>query len=568
MTMNHVLTVRADSSAVVAIADGRPVTLGQLRRDVAANAAALRARGCRRGLLVTADVYWATVGLLAVFQAGAVVVMPPNALPGTLSSLAGEWDQQISDGPLGASEHAYVLRPGDGVHPLHELDSETCVFELFTSGSSGHPKRIVKTLGQMEREAAAIEALLGRYLSGDGIVTGTVSHQHLYGLSFRLFWPLCSGRLIDATVHEFWESLANVALAGGAIITSPAHLTRIPGGAAVTDARPGLILSAGAPLPAAAAAEAHRIFAARVLEIYGSTETGMIAWRPRDGHDTSWQPAPGVTVRQADDDRILIASPFLDTDGWHEGADRIRMLGDGGFELLDRADRIAKIEGKRISLPEVERRILDLPEVTAASVAVLPGDKPCLAAAVVLTESGQRALAKAGAFRFGRSLRAALATFIEPAGLPRRWRYVPAIPAGPLGKVRAEDIVALFSDISAGAGRPQEPDLRQVRRGDGWVELELFNRPDLLQLDGHFPAMAIVPGVAQVDWAVTMGARFLDLPLAAATRFQVKFHRLTLPRTVVTLRLEHNRERHRLEFAYRKPDQTVLTSGSIRLEAL
>ena len=570
MTVNDVLIVRADIAATVAIADGRAIALGELRRDVAANAAALRARGCRRGLLVTRDVYWATVGMLALFQADAIVVMPPNALPGTLASLAGEWDLLISDGALGASEPSYVLRRGEAAQALRALDGDTSVFELFTSGSSGHPKRVVKTLGQMEREAAVVETLLGPYVSERGIVTGTVSHQHLYGLSFRLFWPLCSGRLIDATVHEFWESLAGTALAGGAIITSPAHLTRIPGQGIVTaDSRPGLILSAGAPLPGAAVAEARRVFAAHVLEIYGSTETGTIAWRSRDDGDTPWRPSPGVTVRQADDNRILVASPFLDTSAWHEGADRIRLRGDGGFDLLERADRIAKIEGKRISLPEVERRMLDLPEVAAVSVAVLPGDKPSLAAAIVLTEEGSRALTKAGAFRFGRGLRKALAAFIEPAGVPRRWRYVPALPAGPLGKIRTEDIVALFSDKGAAprTNRPLEPDLRQVRQGDGWVELELFNRPDLLQLDGHFPGMAIVPGVAQVDWAVKMGGRFLNLPLAAATSFQVKFHRLTLPRTVVTLRLEHDRARNRVQFAYRKPDQVLLTSGSIRLGA-
>ena len=56
-------------------------------------------------------------------------------------------------------------------------------------------------------------------------------------------------------------------------------------------------------------------------------------------------------------------------------------------------------------------------------------------------------------------------------------------------------------------------------------------------------------------------------PLVAATSFQVKFHRLTLPRTVVTLRLEHDRARNRVQFAYRKPDQVLLTSGSIRLGA-
>ena len=570
MRINDLLCGNVPRSAVVARSGGRRIDLGQFRSDVAANAAALRAVNCRRGLLLTQDTYWAAVGMLALFQSGAVVVMPPNALPATLASLAGEWDHLVSDAGVAGVAAPFLLRAGDGQGPLKELDPQASEIALFTSGSSGDPKRVTKTPGQMEREAAAIETLLGPFMAEDGVVTGTVSHQHLYGLSFRLFWPLCSGRIMDGTVHEFWESLTAGGLSGGAIVTSPAHLTRIPIRPAMTaDERPCLILSAGAPLPVAAAVQARDTFAAPVVEIYGSTETNTIAWRKRDELDVPWQPIPGVIVKQAADQRILVASPFLHGGAEHEGSDRIRLLPDGRFELLGRADRIAKIEGKRISLPEVEKRLLELSTVAAASAIALPGDKPCLAAAVVLTERGARELAKEGPFRFGRRLRKELSAVLEPAGIPRRWRFVTALPIGPLGKLRMEHVLALF-DSPQDAGprdRPQEPDLHAVRRGERWVELDLFNRPDLLQLDGHFPAMAIVPGVAQLDWAVKMAARFLDLPLPAATNFQVKFHRLTLPRTTVTLRLEHDAERRRLQFEYRKPDQQVLTSGSVRLEA-
>jgi acyl-coenzyme A synthetase/AMP-(fatty) acid ligase len=569
MTINDLLCGEVPRSRV-ATSDRRTIELGQFRSDVAANAAALRAANCRRGLLLTQDTYWAAVGLVALLQSGATVVMPPNALPATLAALAGEWDSLVSDAAVAGVAPSFVLRAGDGLEPLKELDPLASVIELFTSGSSGDPKRVIKTLGQMEREAAVIEALLGPFMSESGVVTGTVSHQHLYGLSFRLFWPLCSGRVMDGTVHEFWESLIARQLSGGAIIASPAHLTRIPRHPALmADERPGFILSAGAPLPTAAALQARDMFAAPVLEIYGSTETGTIAWRRRDELDVPWQAVPGVAVRQTADQRVLVTSPFLQDGAEHEGSDRIRVLPDGRFELLDRADRIAKIEGTRISLPEVERRLIEISHVAAASAVALPGNKPCLAAAVVLTEQGANELAKEGPFRFGRRLRRELSTVLEPAGIPRRWRFVAALPTGPLGKMRTEDVLALFEnpqDADSG-DRPQEPDLHTVRRGEGWVELDLFNRPDLLQLDGHFPAMAIVPGVAQLDWAVKMAARFLDLPLPVATNFQVKFHRLTLPRTTVTLRLEHDAARRRLQFEYRKPDQEVLTSGSVRLEA-
>lgn len=570
MTVANLLCDATDLSAIVAVAGERRIELRQFRRDVAANAAALRVLGCRRGLLVTRDTYWAAVGMFALFEAGAVVVMPPNLLPATLTSLAAEWDQLVCDDAIDGAARSYVLVPGDDTEaPLRRLDPEACRIELFTSGSSGNPKRVVKTLSQMEREAGAIEDLLGRYLTANSIVTGTVSHQHLYGLSFRVFWPLCNGRVLDSTVHEFWESLAGERFADGAVVTSPAHLTRIPGLAMAPASRPALILSAGAPLPPAAVNETRTTFAAPIVEIYGSTETGVIAWRPRGDDGEPWCPLPGMVVRQSADHRILLSSPFLPPGTQHDGADRIRLSQDGTFHLQDRADRIAKIEGKRINLPDVEKKLLELPSVAAASVVVLPGDKPYLAAAVVPTEQGATMLAEAGAFRFGRTLRKALAGVLEPAGLPRRWRFVAALPSAPLGKIRADDVIALFGKQPARIPdiRPQEPDLRARRQGPNWVELELYNRPDLLQLDGHFPALAVVPGVAQIDWAVKMAARFLGLPLASATSFQVKFHRLTLPETTVTLRLDYDRARQRLLFAYRKPDNQTLTSGSIRVEA-
>ncbi|HEY1360769.1 MAG TPA: hypothetical protein VGF60_00915, partial [Xanthobacteraceae bacterium] len=195
MTLASLLCGAADLSAIVAATGERRIDVGQLRRDVARNAEALRARGCRRGLLVTRDTYWAAVGMLALFQAGAVVVMPPNALPAMVSSLGGEWDCLVSDEEAAGLASQHVLVGGAGpAAPLRSLEPEACVLELFTSGSTGEPKRVVKALGQMEREAGIIESLLGPYLPAGGIVTGTVSHQHLYGLTFRLFWPLCSGR--------------------------------------------------------------------------------------------------------------------------------------------------------------------------------------------------------------------------------------------------------------------------------------------------------------------------------------------------------------------------------------
>lgn len=562
MTITDLLT-GTEGSRVVAYVAGRPISLAEFRNDVAANALALHARGCQRGLLVTADTYWAAVGMLALFQAGAVVVMPPNILPETLQQLCVEWDCLVSDTADVMTEAHHRLISGESAgRALQPLDSEACVIELFTSGTTGDPIRVRKTLRQMELEAADIESLFGRHLAEGAPVAGTVTHQHMYGLAYRLFWPLCNKRPIDGTIYTFWEELLRADLRGGAVVSGPSHLTRLAGIPALpAGTRPGLVFSAGAPLPPGTGAASEAILGAPLIEIYGSTETNSIAWRAVSGLEPHWQPFPAIKIDRLPDGRITLTSPYIIGHDRYEGQDLIQLATGGGFDLIGRADRVVKIEGKRVSLGEVERCLRAHPAIAAAAIVVLPEPAPSLAAVVVPSEAGDERLREIGRFRFGRLLRHDLSTRLEAAGLPRRWRFVAALPVNALGKTNTAELRQLFNSTT----QPGEPDIRPLERSADWVELEVFNRPDLRQLDGHFPGMPIVPGVAQIDWAVKLAARHLDLPLQAATNYQVKFHRLTLPDSISILRLEHDRTRQRLSFSYRRPDREVLTSGTISL---
>lgn len=557
------LTGADDLDRVIAITEGKTITLAQLRRDVAANAARLAATGCRRGLLITADTYWAVIGLLSLFQVGADVVLAQNVTAGGLAAVREHWDLLICDRLPEGQSQAFVLAHGvDGDWAMRTLESARCQFNLFTSGSTGVPKLVQKTLAVMEREAAAIDALVGGQVPRDARVFGTVTHQHLFGLSYKLFWPLCSGRCIDGAVYDLWESLFGQHIQGAVIVTSPAHLARLGQDALSPDRRPSIILSAGAFLPLSASMVAARVFGLAVCEIYGSTETGTIASRERADVDLPWQSIPGVSVTQGPGDVLRLQSPFLPDAAEFETSDIIQTLDGGGFRLLSRTDRIAKIDGKRVSLPNVEAQLGASPLVSEVAALALSGAQEVLAAVIVPSAAGREELARVGAFRFGRLLREELARTQEAAGKPRRWRFVDALPRNDIGKILQQDLIQLFMPEPP----PTEPDLRAVRQDGDAVEIDLFNRPDLLQLKGHFPNMPIVPGVAQIDWAVKLAARHLGLPIDVATNFQVKFYRLTLPGTLVTLKLAHDRDRRRLNFAYHQGAQ-VLTSGFVRMPA-
>lgn len=107
-----------------------------------------------------------------------------------------------------------------------------------------------------------------------------------------------------------------------------------------------------------------------------------------------------------------------------------------------------------------------------------------------------------------------------------------------------------------------EPEIATTRPIPGGIEIELSAPHDLAYLEGHFPGTPIVPGVAQIDWAIRLAARYLQLDHDAGRSFQVKYRRLFLPGRPVTLTLRSTKAHLRFEYADRGE---ILSSGSIRL---
>jgi len=494
--------------------------------------------GTARLALTCRDGWRFAVGLFGALSAGAEVVVPST--PGRDGTET--FDLTLDDDfvPGAAAWHG-------------RLDSDRPALQLQTSGSTGESKTVARSLGQLSDEMAALDSLWGEALAGADTLA-TVSHHHAYGLVFALLWPLAAGRPFNPRPFDLWEDVLAELPEGAVLVTSPAHLTRLGGLAPLTEARrPRLILSAGAPLPEAAAAETRHILGRTVTEIYGCTETGAMATRSRNGAgETAWKPLPGYRVSRSEAGLLYLDAPV----GRVEIADRIEIGADGGFILLGRADRIAKIEGKRIALDAVERALRTRPEIADAAILVLDDPQPVLAAAVVLSEPGRAALAAQGGFRLGRALRAALAGSLDPAGLPRRWRFVEALPVGAMGKRRTADLTALFDRPLR---VPQVLERRDI--GDGSVELDLGIDPALVWFQGHFPGSPILPGVVQIDWAVAFARVHLGLDLPAARDFQIKFKATILPGDRVTLALRHETAKKRLDFQFRRGTD-VCSSGS------
>ena len=433
----------------IAILEGRAVELGRLRADVSRNADILAIKRIRRGAVVCESGYWFTVGILALAKIGADVILPPNAQPGTLRTIAEEVDTILTDTRSADDAKSMLLESGEEVVAPFAANFGQSRLYFFTSGSTGEMKRVEKSLTSFELEALVLEQMWGAQL-GKVAVVGTVTHQHVFGMTFRIMWPIVSGRPFHAEFHIAWEPLIGELNKPSMIVTSPAQLTRLGGLESEKVAvDPEIIITAGAPLPISAANDTLAIFGRAPIEILGSTEAGVIAWRQSGSEPVYWEPLPTVELRCNADGVMMLRSPHGSGSAWCEQADRISFVGGGCFRLEGRRDRVAKIEGKRVSLHRLENEIASLRWVSDAAVVSLGGEhRAYLGAVVRLSDDGIQELKRLGKFRFERILRKELSAAEDPAVLPRRWRFVDLMPMDRLGKRRVTDVVALLEGAS------------------------------------------------------------------------------------------------------------------------
>ena len=413
----------------------------EFERRIQARACALMDRHESRWLITSNDPYEFSISLLGLLHAGKQVVIPPNSQPGTVSRMLSAFDATV-DGPTWTESESPTAK-------LAPIDPHTAIVNIYTSGSTGEPKQIRKTLAQFETEVGVLESLWGHAL-GHATVVASAPHHHFYGLLFRLFWPLSAGRPFDSVSCVDPDTLAErlLLLSDTALVSSPALLSRLPELVALTSLQPAprMIFSSGGPLPACAAAEFHRQLGWAPTEVFGSTETGGIAWRRQEGSD-SWTTMPGIQINSAFDGALLLRSPYLlDASPWRMD-DAVDLLPDGRFTLRGRLDRVVKIEEKRLSLPDMEARLCAHPWVAAAAAVALTEGRQIIGAVVVLNAVGLQALANEDRRKVSLILRQHLADYFEPVVLPRRWRFPKQLPINERGKVTPALLTELFANI-------------------------------------------------------------------------------------------------------------------------
>jgi 4-coumarate--CoA ligase (photoactive yellow protein activation family) len=535
---------RHDPGELVAVGEGGGRTAADLEADAGRVAGSLSGLAPGEVVIVCSDRYLFTVALLGAWAAGHSARLPPNVQPETLRALASSPLVRTvlhdRDGAPGGADVRELLERPAPARPLEPVDPGRHLLTVMTSGSTGESQSWRKTGHQLLQEADVSVSLFGP--SRGSRVLATVPPYHLYGLQFGVLVPLRAGAAIvrSGALHAE-ELLAElVRHAVEVLVSVPAHLASL----AATDRAPplGAVYSAGAPLPAATAAALTGRFGWRAVEIYGSTEAGGIAWRPAG--EEAWTPYPDVTASAGEDGGLLLDSPWLDPASPRPFpvADRIELRPGGRFVMLGRMDGVAKVAGKRISLREVEERLLALPGVRDAAALARPS-------------TGLRGeeiwVAVAAEGQTPERLRQALAAWLDPVTLPRRIRVLEGLPRGATGKLERARLLALFA-AQAGARTRLEPEAEEAVAGAPGVDARrlTFTIPaDLLWFEGHFPGDPVLPGVAELDALVARQVERL-WPEAGALRAvkRLKFSHVIRPGERIALLLERDAARGTVAF--------------------
>lgn len=458
------LAAHADHELIAVGGEGAR-TAGELRRDVLAVAARLPPPSPGSEVeVICGDRYFFAVGVLAAWEAGHAVALPPNTQPEVVRHLSHRPGVVALLHDVDSDEGIDLRRwLGEGPAPtrgLRPLAEGRIAATVYTSGSSGDHQACPKTAGQLLGEAAVLAATFG-VARGQRIVA-TVPPHHIYGLLFGTLLPLCAGASFVRTTPFHAETIAATVreFAADVLVSVPVHLRSLT--VLERGDLPELrrVFSSGAPLPEATAVELAGRFGMRVVEVFGSSETGGIAWRVA-GAGEPWLPLPGVQVDVDASGRLLLDSPFLPPEEPrpYVAGDRVALREGGRFDLLGRHDGVIKVGSKRVSLAEVESRLLALPGVVDAAVAavVVGGARGHeLIAAVVMRPGTERAEAAA-------EIRRGLLCWFDPVVVPRRIKIVDILPREANGKLRRQRLLELL-DLPREATPPTAAPARVLAR--------------------------------------------------------------------------------------------------------
>ncbi|WP_405366361.1 AMP-binding protein [Ruminobacter sp.] len=400
---------------------------------------------CRKGIhAFTAE----TAGILRDILSG-------NDITGVRDSLS----EQFPGLAVGNPEDFIAVLADFMSDPLNE--TRLCITGL-TSGSTGLPKRVPRTLGDFYSEIDCVRGFILPSYAENTVGAATVTNFHAYGVLFRFLLPVISEIPVYVHMLEYQEQFIRLKKFGRNLflVSNPGFFKRLDGESCPV--KVNLMMSAGGRLNLPVLDKAGTVYDAPLLEIYGSTETGVMAYRYPVTAEEDWC-VPETSVAEAVDENgnpvdgpglIRITAAHVNGGIPYTGSDVIclNQVRDGrtSFSLLGRSDRIIKLEDNRVSLDELEKTMAGHEFIRECAVIKYEyNGREFIGAMLVLSENGKRAYAAETPGRFFIRLRNELSRGMVRLAVPRRFIITDELPLTDSRKIAYRKVERAFNHESA-----------------------------------------------------------------------------------------------------------------------
>ena len=555
--------------------DGIYKTWGDFLKGTAVLRKKIESADGDRYFLYCEDCWHFLLAFTALLQCKKEIILSSNINPAYIAEIKGDANFLIDHNfsTDGINEKAFHIPQilleniHDDITKCPKIISDKTSISLYTSGSTGTPKEVKQRLTELENDNAFILSMWGEELLTRKVCS-TVTQHHIYGLLFSIMLPFTAGVPFRRQRVQFPDEFLKLIDTEYSIITIPAFLKR--GVEILTpndlSAKSPWIFVSGGVLDSGLARKTSEVFGFWPIEIYGSTETSGIAWR-QSNKGIEWTPFDNVQLGQNDEGCLVIRSPYIKDPEGFETADTVELLEDKRFLLKGRIDSVVKIEEKRISLLEIETRILQSDLASDAFVLSMESTRQYIAAVIVFNNKGREKFDNLEKHIINKFWREYLLNYFESIAIPKKWRYPEVLPPADIqGKIKKETLRQLFSDEnqSIKADFSKYNKVKLIEKKEKSITLELSIPDTSPYYDGHFPGFPVLPAVAQVDLVVRFASEHFGMSITVSKINRIKFLNIIRPGNPLIIFMEIDKEN--MNFKISSPEsEIVYSSGAMTI---
>ena len=425
----------------------------------------------------------------------------------------------------------------------NEMDFKKPLVHFFTSGTTNGAKCISKSIYNLICEAKCLkkEVDFGKNLQ----FISSTTPCHLFGLTHQIMYPFVNIEDNLKIITQRINYPDKINFKNCVLVSTPAFLAAFKKYNITFENPPFYIVSAGSKLNDELFS--YLSLSSKVLEIYGSTETGIIARKTNPKEDFCLFDEVKIEKQK---DNFIVKSDFIFEENF-KLQDDIE-LQNRKIKIKGRLDRLIKIQEKRIDPFEIENFLLQFDEIKDI---YLIKSKEKLAALCALSNFGKQKVLKIGTVELIKHFKNKMFKYFEI--VPQKWRFCDEIPKKETGKINNTIIEEMFSSNLS------FPVILDKKINNNSVVYSLFFHKNCNFFKGHFEGFKIVAGVVQLYLASKFAYWHYNLQLGAGQIKRIKFTNVIKMSSVVDLKLEL--KENAVYFEYLK-DDNICSSGILPLQ--